>query len=102
MSALHDAMLVAELHTERPREAWGDQAQIDVAIGEMGELVTALIDCRRGRVSVGAVAEEVADVLYVAVQLAAICGPDDVAAVLLRKIARTDAKAKACLDRRSR
>lgn len=42
---------------------YGLEAQLDVFYGEIGELMTVVADCRRGRDTMEHVAEEIADVL---------------------------------------
>ena len=52
---------------QRAREAWGDEAQIDMAIEEMAELTVALMHFKRGREHNAL--EELADVKNMIVQL---------------------------------
>ena len=50
-------------------DVWGKEHQIDIAIEEMAELIVALSHHRRGRATADDVADEVVDVLTVAVQM---------------------------------
>ena len=53
---------------------WGIEAQTNLAIEEMGELIVAINHHRRGRVGMDAVQEEIADVMIAMKQLAMIYG----------------------------
>lgn len=55
-------------------EKWGRIAQINMALEEMGELIAAINQWKRGRIDIDAVREEVADVMITAKQLAIIFG----------------------------
>lgn len=55
-------------------EKWGNEAQVNQAIEEMGELIVALNHYRRGRAKRTQVQEEIADVMIMAEQLAIIFG----------------------------
>jgi NTP pyrophosphatase (non-canonical NTP hydrolase) len=59
------------------RARWGDMIQINVAIEELGELISALMQHRRGRCGRAKVAEEIADVHIVVEQLINIFGRDN-------------------------
>jgi hypothetical protein len=61
---------------ERALAAWGENAQIDIAIEECAELITALLDRRRGRGCDNAVAEEIADVEIMLSQLRIMIGKE--------------------------
>ena len=50
-------------------ESMGKQSQIDVAIGECAELISALEDYRRGRIDVDGIVDEIADVEVMMEQL---------------------------------
>ena len=53
---------------------YGEQKQIDVALEELGELISAIIKFRRDRVERCAVQEEIADVMIMCEQLRMIFG----------------------------
>lgn len=53
---------------------WGIDAQTNLAIEEMGELIVAISHHRRGRVGMDAVQEEIADVMIAMKELAMIYG----------------------------
>jgi hypothetical protein len=54
---------------ERAVEQWGEDAQIDMVIEEVSELVTEIVRHRRGRGRRALVAEEIADVRIMLEQL---------------------------------
>lgn len=83
----HDAGMAA-------LQTWGPQAQMAVATEEAGELVSALARHARGRVGVEAVAEEVADVLLTAMQVAQVYGVEEVIDALTAKTARLDRRVR--------
>lgn len=53
---------------------WGIDAQTNLAVEEMGELIVDINHHRRGRVGIEAVQEEIADVMIAMKQLAMIYG----------------------------
>jgi len=57
---------------------WGKEAQIKMAIEEMGELITVLMRIDRGRVETGDVTTEIADVGLMIQQLRYIFGKEQV------------------------
>jgi len=57
---------------------YGERAQIDKAVEELGELIVALLHHRSGRIGTGPVCEEIADVNLMLLQLREIFGPADV------------------------
>lgn len=67
---------------------YGQEKQIDMAVEEVGELLAAINRCKRGRVGVSAVQEEIADVKIVIDQLAIIFGESDVYNFEKLKLAR--------------
>lgn len=73
----------------RARAAYGDEAQLDMAIEEAGELVVALQHRKRGRGDEEAV-EELADSIIVHEQARIILGAERVEAAIARKLARLD------------
>lgn len=66
----------------------GEEGQLDMVYEECGELISALNQYRRGRVSADAVIEEIADVQIVCRQAALIFGKEKVLAERKRKLAR--------------
>lgn len=69
---------------------YGNAAQIELAIEEMGELLVAINHYRRARCSVEAVQEEIADVKIAMDQLAMIYGENDVAKYEKQKLERLE------------
>ena len=67
---------------------YGQDKQVEMAIEEMGELLVAKNHCKRGRVGVEAVQEEIADVKIAMDQLAIIYGEDGVSEFEKKKLAR--------------
>jgi vacuolar-type H+-ATPase subunit D/Vma8 len=74
--------------TKKAVEHFGATMQIDVAIEEMGELISALIQLRRGRVCERDVVEEVADVCLTMESLKHIFGHDRVNEIMKLKTHR--------------
>jgi len=70
---------------KRARNVHGDRELIDHAIEEMGELIVAINHYRRGRVEVGAVQEEIADVMLAMKELQQIYGAGKTADIYLAK-----------------
>lgn len=66
----------------------GAREQMDQAVEELAELIVAINHRRRGRINVDALAEEIADVSIMLDQLGRIVGPEIVAAVREKKLAR--------------
>lgn len=79
--AIKKALLIAIL-------VYGRDKQIEMAIEEMGELLVAINQHKRGRVSIEAVQEEIADVKIVMGQLALIFGEDEVSNFETEKLSR--------------
>ena len=79
-----DDILQQAIHT------YGVEAQVDQAIEECGELIVALMQHRRDRVSLCDVAEEVADVQIMCEQMAMVVGRDEVTRVRAAKLARLE------------
>lgn len=71
-------------------DVYGEEAQTWMAVEEMAELTNAIAKHRRGRVTNEDVCEEIADVVIMMIQLAAIFGPDAVNDYLEQKIDRLD------------
>lgn len=69
-------------------DRWGTVAQSHMAIEEMGELIVALIQDKRNRVTLEDLITEVADVTIMMNQMAYILGRDKVEAEIERKINR--------------
>jgi NTP pyrophosphatase (non-canonical NTP hydrolase) len=69
-------------------EAWGEDAQVDMAIEEMGELQTALMQYYRDRADEVDVAEEIADVQIILDQLAVMFGDELVVEFERKKLLR--------------
>lgn len=69
-------------------ETWGTAAQIDMAIEECGELITALVQWRRGRKEMAEVVEEIADVSIMMRQLRLIFGYQAVNKIEAQKLIR--------------
>lgn len=69
-------------------DTWGEDVQIDIALEELGELVTALSRLRRHRVTEADVAEEIADVQIMLDQMQIVFDEPDVDAEIERKINR--------------
>lgn len=68
--------------------AFGEQPQVDMAMEECGELVAAINQFRRGRISREKLAGEIADVLITVHQLAAMTGEELVMQQINRKMMR--------------
>lgn len=73
---------------ENAIKVYGRDKQTDMAIEEMGELLVAINQQKRGRVSVEAVQEEIADVKIMVEQLAIIFGENGVSSFEAKKVAR--------------
>lgn len=69
---------------------WGIEAQTNLAIEEMGELIVAINHYRRGRAGIAAVQEEIADVIIAMSQLAMINGEEDVQKFIEEKTERLE------------
>jgi len=67
-------------------DKWGEEAQFDQAVEECAELITALKHYKRRRISVGQLAEELADVTLMVGQLTWMLGEDRVAQALAAKL----------------
>lgn len=81
---------VADVHAVyiRALDAYGRDAQQKMAMEECAELIGALCHWMRKRTTDGEVADEVADVLVVAGQMALLFGADDVERRFRRKVVR--------------
>lgn len=73
---------------------WGIEAQTNLAIEEMGELIVAINHYRRGRARIAAVQEEIADVIIAMSQLAMINGEGDVQEFIEEKTKRLEKRLK--------
>lgn len=73
---------------------WGIEAQTNLAIEEMGELIVAINHYRRGRVGMAAVQEEIADVFIAIKQLAMIYGESGVDDFVHHKTERLEQRLK--------
>ena len=73
---------------------WGIEAQTNLAIEEMAELTVAINHFRRGRVGMGAVQEEIADVMIAMKQLAMIYGEVGVDKFIEQKTQRLEQRLK--------
>lgn len=75
-------------------DGWGEADQIDMVIEEMAELTLAISHWRRRRVSLRDVAEEIADVELMCLQMRSVLdarfeqGKSDFASVLVDEIAK--------------
>lgn len=70
---------------------WGVDAQTDMAIEEMGELIVAINHYRRGREGgIDNVQEEIADVIIAMNQMKMMYGSDAVDAIIERKLNRLE------------
>lgn len=69
-------------------DTWGVEAQRNMAFEEIGELITALAQDRRGRVTKEEIITELADVTIMCEQLATILGYDDYEKEIDRKLIR--------------
>jgi len=72
---LLDALIVSWRVGVRALDIWGPDAQRDVAIGELAELIAELAQEGRGRHTEETVVEELADAFIVLMQQAAVFGP---------------------------
>ena len=73
---------------------WGIEAQTNLAIEEMGELIVAINHHRRGRVGMDAIQEEIADVMIAMKQLAMIYGELGVDKFIEQKTQRLEQRLK--------
>lgn len=69
-------------------ETWGEDAQIDMAVEECGELIVALEHLKRGRANEDDVAEELADIRIMYEQLSRMIGQERVNRRVLQKMDR--------------
>jgi NTP pyrophosphatase (non-canonical NTP hydrolase) len=69
---------------------YGEDNQINMLQEEMGELLAAINQVRRGRIPKGKVIEEIADVTIMIEQMAIIFGEADVALMIENKLARLE------------
>lgn len=67
-------------------QKWGVEKQVHHLHEEMGELMVAISHHRRGRVKVEAVQEEIADVIFMAFEMAAVYGEKGVTKFLREKV----------------
>lgn len=87
-------MLIGKETCKLAVETYGTESQTRMAIEEMGELLTALNHFRRGRCTIEAVQEEIADVLICAEQLACIYGYEETARKMDAKMLRLEDRIK--------
>jgi len=73
---------------EEAVKTWGFKSQIDMAIEECSELITALRHCDRGKITAEAVCDEVADVEIMMAQLRVMLGDSNVEMAKSKKINR--------------
>lgn len=71
---------------------WGVAAQMDMALEEMGELIVAIQQRRRNRTTDTEIAEEVADVSIMMLQLRKILGEQLVDDLITQKIDRLQSR----------
>jgi NTP pyrophosphatase (non-canonical NTP hydrolase) len=69
-------------------EKWGDEAQVNMLNEELGELITAVAQFRRGRTSHHDVMTELADVFIMVEQIATMMSYEDFEKELERKLIR--------------
>ena len=67
-------------------EKWGEEAQIDMLNEELGELITAVAQFKRGRTSHHDVMTELADAFIMVEQIATIMNYEDFEKELERKL----------------
>ena len=84
---------------ERAIAVWGETAQLDMILEEIGELVVAIQQRKRGRITNDGVCEEIADVGIMLEQAAIMFGETSVEAYRRDKLARLEAKVSAAEDR---
>ena len=83
---------------------WGTESQEVMAVEEMGELLTAIARCNRGRIGKAAVVEEAADVIICALQVGLMFGagddwnPDDLIEAIANKSARLSDRVQAAKE----
>ena len=83
---------------ERALDTWGNDAQELHGVEELGELLTALMQYRRGRIDKPEVRDEIADVLIVANQFAILYGSDGVENQIEYKMARLNTRLDRYVD----
>ena len=79
---------------EKAISKYGIDAQTNLAIEEMGELIVAINHNNRGRVGLEAVQEEIADVMIAMRQLAMIYGKEGVSNFIKKKAERLEKRLK--------
>ena len=79
---------------EKAISKYGIDAQTNLAIEEIGELIVAINHYRRGRVGMEAVQEEIADVMIAMRQLAMIYGKEGVSNFIKKKAERLEKRLK--------
>ncbi|MEO5350212.1 MAG: hypothetical protein H7836_11265 [Magnetococcus sp. YQC-3] len=67
---------------------WGDSAQMDMACEECGELISAINQFKRGRITKEQVIDEIADVTILMAQMANMFGADEVQKTITKKMYR--------------
>ncbi len=77
-----------QVHIDIAVDVWGIAAQVGMCNEECGELIVALNQFDRGRVTIDDVASEVADVILMMAQLRSLVGPERVDAALDAKMER--------------
>lgn len=75
---------------QRAIRTFGEDNQINIAIEELSELITALCHHRRKKANELQVCSEIADVMIMCEQLRLIFGSDDVDSEKMKKLLRLD------------
>lgn len=75
---------------QRAIRTFGEENQINMAIEELSELLTAICHYRRKKTNEFQVCTEIADVMIMCEQLRLIFGSDDVDSEKLKKLLRLD------------
>lgn len=78
--------------SQKAIEVWGEESQIDVAIGELAELIDVIIKERRNQKNIIDVIHEIADAQICLDQLKLIYGMEAYNDVYIHAIARLDMK----------
>lgn len=89
------AVLLAEDLYKQALELLGEQSQVDMVIEEIGELLSAMMKFRRGRIHIADLASEIADVEITIEQLKYIIGKEGIGMIEAFK----DTKLKRLLER---
>jgi NTP pyrophosphatase (non-canonical NTP hydrolase) len=75
---------------DRATKIWGSQAQFDMAIGEIGELLSLVGRHAQGRATTEEWVSEISDVLIMVTQLALLFGKEDVEKRVSQKMSRLE------------